>query len=52
MTGQLDEAIETLRTLPEDAQDAAANVISAYLAASDERDYALRLEAVEDVRRR
>jgi len=51
MSKLLQEAIETLRTLPEDAQDAAADAISAYLAASEERDYALRLDAVEEVRR-
>jgi len=40
MTALLDEAIEQLRELPEDEQDAAADALFAYIA-SDERQYRL-----------
>ena len=38
MTKLLQEAIEALRELPEDEQDAAADVLIAYIS-SDERQY-------------
>ena len=41
MTKLLQEAIETLRDMPEDEQDAAADVLLAYIS-SDERQYRLR----------
>jgi hypothetical protein len=49
MTRLLDEAIETLRDLPEDEQDAAADALFAYIS-SDEREYQLRPEHAEAVR--
>jgi hypothetical protein len=50
MTKLLQEAIETLRELPEDEQDAAADALFAYIA-SDERQYHLRPDQAEAVRR-
>lgn len=49
MTKLLEEAIEQLRELPEEQQDAAADALFAYIA-SDERDYVLRPEQVAEVR--
>jgi hypothetical protein len=37
MTRRLDEAIETLRDLPEDEQDAAASALFAYISSDDRR---------------
>ena len=50
MSRLLDEAIETLRDLPEDEQDAAADVLFAYIA-DDERQYRLRPDQADAVRR-
>lgn len=50
MTKLLEEAIEQLRELPQDEQDAAADVLFAYIA-SDERQYQLRPDQAEAVRR-
>jgi len=50
MSRLLDEAIETLRDLPEDEQDAAADALFAYIS-SDERQYRLRPDHAEAVRR-
>jgi hypothetical protein len=50
MTKLLKEAIETLRELPEEEQDAAADVLFAYIS-NDERHYRLRPEQAEEVRR-
>jgi hypothetical protein len=50
MTRHLEEAIETLRDLPEEEQDAAADVLFAYIS-SEERHYALRPDQAEAVRR-
>jgi hypothetical protein len=50
MTKLLQEAIETLRDLPEDEQDAAADALFAYIA-SDERQYRLHPDQAEAVRR-
>jgi hypothetical protein len=50
MSKLLEEAIETLRNLPEDEQDAAADVLFSYLS-SEEREYHLRLDQAEAVRR-
>jgi hypothetical protein len=50
MTKLLQEAIETLRDLPEDEQDAAADALFAYIS-SDERQYHLRPDQAEAVRR-
>jgi hypothetical protein len=50
MTRRLDEAIETLRDLPEDEQDAAASALLAYIS-SDDRQYQLRPDQAEAVRR-
>ena len=50
MTNLLEQAIETLRDLPEDEQDAAADVLFAYIS-SDERQYRLRPDQAEAVRR-
>ena len=41
MTKSLDEAVEQLRELTDEEQDAAARVLFAYIA-SDERDYTLQ----------
>ena len=50
MTRHLEEAIETLRDLPEEDQDAAADVLFAYIS-NDERQYTLRPDQAEAVRR-
>jgi hypothetical protein len=53
MSRLLDEAIETLRDLPEEDQDAAADVLFAYIS-NDERPYQLRPDqaaAVQRIRR-
>ena len=50
MTRHLEEAIETLRDLPEEEQDAAADVLFAYIS-SEEREYTLRPDHAEAVRR-
>ena len=50
MTRHLEEAIETLRELPEEDQDAAADVLFAYIS-NDERQYQLRQDHAEAVRR-
>jgi hypothetical protein len=50
MTRLLDEAIETLRELPEEEQDAAADALFAYIS-SDERQHRLLPGHVEAVRR-
>ena len=50
MTRRLDEAIETLRDLPDDEQDAAASALFAYIS-SDDRQYQLRPDHAEAVRR-
>lgn len=50
MTKYLEEAIEQVRELPEDEQNAAADALFAYIS-SDERQYTLRPEQVADVRR-
>jgi hypothetical protein len=50
MSQLLDEAIETLRELPEEEQDAAADALFAYIS-SDDRQYRLRPEQSERVRR-
>ncbi len=49
MTKLLEQAIEQLRELPEDEQDAAADVLFAYVA-SDERQYRLRPDQISQVR--
>ena len=49
MSRLLDEAIETLRDLPEEDQDAAADVLFAYIS-EDERQYCLRPDQAEAVR--
>ena len=50
MTKHLEQAIEQVRELPAEEQDAAADVLFAYIS-SDERHYTLRPEQVADVRR-
>lgn len=50
MTKLLDEAIETLRELPEEEQDSAADVVFAYVA-NDDRQYHLLPHQVAEVRR-
>jgi hypothetical protein len=50
MTRSLDEAIEKLRKLPSEEQDAAADVVLSYLS-SDERHYRLSPHQAEEVRR-
>ena len=50
MTKFLEEAIEQIRELPEDDQDAAADALFAFIA-SDERQYILRPHQVAEVRR-
>jgi len=50
MSKLLDQAIEQLRDLPEDEQDAAADALIAYIS-SEERHYHLRPDQVEEVRR-
>jgi hypothetical protein len=50
MTKLLEEAIEQLRDLPEDEQDAAADVLFAYIS-SDAREYQLQPHQVAEVHR-
>jgi hypothetical protein len=50
MTRHLDEAIDTLRDLPEEDQDAAADVLFAYMS-NDDRHYRLQSDQAEAVRR-
>ena len=50
MTRLLDEAIETIRELPDEEQDAAADVIFAYIS-NDERQYLLEPHQVAEVQR-
>jgi hypothetical protein len=50
MTKLLEEAINGLRNLPEDEQDAAADVLFAYLS-SDERQYHLSSAQITEVHR-
>jgi hypothetical protein len=50
MTRHLEEAIETLRELPEEDQDAAADVLFAYIS-NEERHYRLLPGQAEAVRR-
>ncbi len=50
MSKLLDKAIEQLRDLPEDEQNAAADVVFAYVS-SDERQYQLRPHQVAEVKR-
>jgi hypothetical protein len=50
MSKLLEQAIETLRELPEDEQDAAADALFTYIS-SDERQYHLSSDQVEAVRR-
>jgi len=50
MPRHLEEAIETLRELPEEDQDAAADVLFAYIS-NDERHYRLLPDQAEAVRR-
>ena len=48
MTKLLEEAMAELRTLPEDEQDRAAEVLLAF--AHDRRDYTLDAEQIEGIR--
>ena len=50
MTDLLEQAIEQLRDLPEEEQDAAADVLFAYVC-SEERHYQLRPHQITQVRR-
>jgi hypothetical protein len=50
MTRLLEEAINELRNLPEDEQDAAADALFAYIS-SDERQYQLRPGQIAEVHR-
>jgi hypothetical protein len=50
MTKLLEEAIEQLRDLPAEDQDAAADVLFAYIS-SDAREYQLQPHQVAEVRR-
>ena len=50
MTSLLEQAIEQLRDLPEEEQDAAADVLFAYVS-SEERQYRLRPHQITQVRR-
>ena len=50
MTRLLEEAINALRDLPEDEQDAAADALFVYIS-SDERQYRLRPDQVAEVHR-
>jgi len=50
MTKLLDEAIDQLRELPDEEQDAAADAVFAYIS-NDDRVYGLRPDQVADVRR-
>ena len=48
MSALLDDAIEQLRELPEDEQDAAADALFAYIA-SDERQYRINKRDADEV---
>jgi hypothetical protein len=50
MASLLEQAIEQLRDLPEEEQDAAAEVLFAYVS-SEERQYRLRPHQITQVRR-
>jgi len=50
MTKLLDEAIDQLRELPDEEQDAAADALFAYIS-NDDRLYVLQPDQVADVRR-
>ena len=50
MTKLLQEAIEQLKDLPDEEQDAAADALFAYIG-SEERQYVLRPEQVAEARR-
>lgn len=50
MRNLLEQAIEQVRELPEEDQDAAAEVLFAYVS-SDERQYHLRPDQINEVRR-
>jgi hypothetical protein len=50
MTKLLDEAINQLRELPDEEQDAAADALFAYIS-NDDRVYSLRPDQVADVQR-
>jgi hypothetical protein len=50
MTRLLEQAINELRNLPEDEQDAAADALFVYMS-SDERQYQLRSDQVADMHR-
>jgi len=50
MTRLLDEAIDQLRELPDEEQDAAADALFAYIS-NDDRQYSLRPDQVADVQR-
>jgi hypothetical protein len=50
MTKLLDEAIDQLRELPDEEQDAAADALFAYMS-NDDRVYSLRPDQVADVQR-
>jgi hypothetical protein len=50
MTKLLEEAINELRNIPEDEQDAAADALFAYIA-RDERQYRLQPDQVAEVHR-
>jgi hypothetical protein len=50
MTRSLEEAINELRNLPKEEQDAAADVLFAYIT-SDERQYSLAPHQVAEVQR-
>ena len=50
MTRLLEEAINELRNLPEEEQDAAADALFAYIT-SDQRQYQLRPDQVAEVHR-
>jgi hypothetical protein len=50
MTDLLEQAIEQLRDLPEEEQNAAADVLFAYVS-SDERQYRLRSDQITQARR-
>jgi len=50
MTKLLEQAIEELRNLPEEDQDAAADALFVYIS-SDERQYRLRPDKVAEVHR-
>jgi hypothetical protein len=50
MTKLLEQAIEHLRDLPDEEQDAAADVLFAYIS-NDDRQYRLQAHQVAEVRR-